>query len=417
MLPTPGEEPLKRIKRVLFVYDGDWPKAATRVRKLTKALSTGGYSVRLVCRNESKLSRRGREDWMTIRRLPAFPLKGLNRFLNFPFFFSPIWFWVVFSETRSWGADAIVVEDLPLAPTAVLIGRLRSIPVVYDMGEVYPEFLRGLKQFKRRTLADRVIRNPRPAEILERFVLSRADWTSVVSQESMARALRVGADPERISVVGNTPENPEELRRAMPGPLDLEGLDRRSLILFVGILISDRGLVQAVQAMELVRRSRPDAVLMVVGDGLERERIESEIVRLNLQKGVILLGWKDPEYLPGYYQSARVGLLPFLDGGQIRITLANKLFDYLGAGLPVVASDVPPMRRILEECGAGVLVEPGNPAALAAGILKVLEAPQEEWNRMSAAGIATVSRSYRWELDRDRFLMAMKSLARDQNGQ
>ena len=50
-----------------------------------------------------------------------------------------------------------------------------------------------------------------------------------------------------------------------------------------------------------------------------------------------MLGWQPHASLPAYYQQAQVGLIPFLDSSHIRITLANKLFDYMAAGLPVIA--------------------------------------------------------------------------------
>ena len=57
---------------------------------------------------------------------------------------------------------------------------------------------------------------------------------------------------------------------------------------------------------------------------------------------------------------ASIGILPFLATEHINITLANKLFDYMASALPIVASDVVPMRRVLSETEAGVLFPAGD---------------------------------------------------------
>src|SRR5690606_30846832 len=136
--------------------------------------------------------------------------------------------------------------------------------------------------------------------------------------------------------------------------------------------------------------------------------IRVEVDRLGLRDNVHLLGWKDHALLPAYYQRASVGLLPFLDTGQIKFTLANKLFDYMGAGLPVIASDVPPMRRIVSETGAGLLVAAGDPEGLGVAIVRLLQGPREERRRMSECGIRAVRDKYNWEVDSKRLVDAVQ---------
>jgi glycosyltransferase involved in cell wall biosynthesis len=371
------------------------------------ALAAAGHDVRLLARNEERAPRKEREDWMEVRRLPAFPGAIVNRIANFPYFFNPLWIHQILHHARGW-ADAIVVEDLPLAPTALWVGRLLRVPVYYDMGEVYPEYLRGLWDIRSPTLVDRFVRNPHAADVLERYVLPRAEHVFVVSDESRNRALRRGAHEDRISIVGNTPEDPESLVRPQPTPADLQLLEGRPIILFTGILIFDRGIIDAVRAVAIARREIPDLAFVVVGDGPDAEQIRREVELHDLDEHVYLLGWKEHATLPAYYQRAHAGLLPFLDGGQIRFTLANKLFDYMGAGLPVIASDVPPMRRIVDETGAGILVPPGQPEALAEAVIRLLRLPAQDRELMAARGKAAVAEKYNWRVDSRRFVYAIE---------
>jgi glycosyltransferase involved in cell wall biosynthesis len=147
----------------------------------------------------------------------------------------------------------------------------------------------------------------------------------------------------------------------------------------------------------------------IVGDGPERPKLEQLIKQLGVGDRVALLGWQNHADLPAFYANSQIGLLPFYDCNHIRITLANKLFDYGGAGLPVVASDVPPMRRVLEETGAGLLARPGSPEDLAEKIAQLVRDPalREELGRR---GQQAVRSHYNWSVDEKRFLNAITAV-------
>jgi glycosyltransferase involved in cell wall biosynthesis len=392
--------------RILYVYDGDWPRGAIRVAKQTRSLAAAGHTVHLISRNSQGQPRRQQEPWMTVLRLPHFRPRWVGRALNFPFFFNPVWIWSIWRAAKEMGAECMVASDLPLALTALWVGRWLRIPVHYDMAEVYPEFLRSLWACEDMSWSDHFVRNPRAADWIERRVLPRFRTIFVVSEESRARCLQFGVPADRLVIVGNTPENVETLGACPPMPADLAPWKRRPRVLFVGTLIGDRGVAAAVEAMTHVISDVPDAALIVVGDGPDRSRIQAAIDRAGVRDHVALLGWRESPGLAAYYHHADVGLLPFQDTPHIRITLANKLFDYMAAGLPVVAVDVPPMRRIVHETGAGVLYPPGDTAALARAIVELLRDPPSRAT-FGTRGRQAATTKYCWREDEKRLVAAV----------
>jgi len=393
--------------RILYVYDGDWPRGAIRVAKQTRSLARAGHTVCLISRNRLGQPRQQHEEWMTVRRLPYFRPPWLNRALNFPFFLNPVWIWAIRQAAVAVRADCIVAADLPLAPTALWVGRWLRIPVHYDMAEVYPEFLRSLWACDEMRWSDHLVRNPRAADWIERRVLPRFRTIFVVSEESHARCVQFGIPEDRLVVVGNTPEGVDVSGTCHQMPSDLAPWAARPRVLFVGTLIGDRGVTTAVQAMNLVIRAVPDAALIVVGDGPERSRIQAAVDRAGLPRHVALLGWRESQDLAAYYHHAHIGLLPFRDTPHIRVTLANKLFDYMAAGLPVIAVDVPPMRRVLGETGAGLLYPPGDVAALAGSIVELLRDPLRRAD-LGACGRRAVKTKYCWREDEERLVAAVR---------
>jgi glycosyltransferase involved in cell wall biosynthesis len=307
--------------------------------------------------------------------------------------------------------ELILVCDLPLAPCAIWFGRAFRIPVHYDMGEIYPEFLRSVRLLERQGPLKRLIRAPKLAEWVERYVLRRTAAVYVVSVESRDRCVKLGVPPERLVVVGNTPESVAELRAPQPPPPGIADLvrDEREILLFVGILIADRGVVDVIRALPDIQARRPKAALVIVGDGPERPALERTAEQLGLESSVRLVGWRVPKDLPAFYQAGHIGLLPFRDSPHVRLTLANKLFDYMGAGLPVLGSDLPPIRRVLLETGGGRLYEPDNPADLARVAADMLEDLPGR-RAMQARGRHAADTVYSWERDAERLREAATRL-------
>jgi glycosyltransferase involved in cell wall biosynthesis len=392
---------------VLYVYQGDWPRNATRVAKETRSLAEAGHHVVLLAGNPNRAARRQQAAWMEVRRLPAPPSRLLRRLTNYPLFINPIWLWYVWRTARTIKADSIVVRDLPLAPVALLAGHWLRIPVHYDMADVYPVLLRANRE-DHPGFMNRLMRNATVAAWVERQVLRRVATVFVVAEESRARCLALNVPAPRAVLVGNTPANIDELTAPHPVPDDLVSLRDRDLVLFVGNLLADRGLDLAIRAMTPVAAEITGAALVLIGDGRERQRLERFARELGLQEHVYFLGWKPHcEHAP-YYAYAKVGILPFLATEHICITLANKLFDYMGAGLPVVASDVPPMRRILAATRSGLLVPPGDSAALSRAIATLLRDATQRAT-LGQNGRRAVAAQYRWAVDGQRFLAAIES--------
>ncbi len=392
--------------RVLLLWDADYPWDV-RVEKVAGALAKQGLEVHLLARN---LARRpvletGRD--LTIHRLTPLPSWAgrLNDAYTFPAFMNPVWVSTVDRLVRRLRPEVMIVRDLPLAPLAVVVGRGAGVPVLWDMAESYPEMVRNVWIFGPRKARNLLIRNPWLADLVERFVITRAHRILVVVQEARDRLLRKGADPLKIAIVSNTPEldgYPRPAARVPPdGPLHL---------VYVGLAGRSRGLDIAVSGLASYRARGGRARLSVAGTGAALDEIKDLAARLSLGSEVDFLGWVDPARVPALIATADMGIIPHRRCPHWDTTIPNKLFDYMAAGIPVLASDPPPMARILAATGAGVSYPDGSPDAFA-DAMHSLEDPAVR-AEMGSAGRGAVETEYNWTADSKRLVGVVRSLMR-----
>jgi glycosyltransferase involved in cell wall biosynthesis len=325
---------------------------------------------------------------------------------SFPAFVNPRWCSLIYRTFVRERVDIILCRDLPLAPVAVVIGKMLGLPVVIDVAEHYPGLLRDLynrHNFKFRNL---LIRNPYLASVVERIALPAADRLLVVVEESARRLERIGVDPERITVVSNTPPAPDLVR---VGPTSAGRNGEPMRLVYLGKIEYSRGLSIALQALQRMQSDGPPVTLDVFGTGRQLEFHRREADRLGLNGTVTFHGFRPHEEALGRLSSFDVGVIPHHATRHWNYTIQNKLFDYMGAGLPVLVSSMPPAARIVSATGAGLVFHDRNVHSFTEAVQHLSDPAVRE--RMGAAGRKAVAQTYSWEHDAQRLKAAIEDTA------
>ena len=153
-------------------------------------------------------------------------------------------------------------------------------------------------------------------------------------------------------------------------------------ILFVGRLEERKGLTHLLKAYHRLRKRKVDARLLVVGAG-PKLREYKRYVGLRGIRDVEFLGRVDDEAKVRYFASADIYCAP--NTGQESFGIV--LLEAMAAGVPIVASDIHGFKRVVERNVQGLLVEPRNPRALAAGLYALARDPELR-HEMGEAGRA-----------------------------
>lgn len=396
--------------RICKIWDGDYPWDV-RVEKVINACTDVGWDVDLVCRNEKRLPRLDRYGALEIHRLPYLaPAFGrLNRLVNFPYFFNPVWISNILHVARKARPDVILVRDLPLAITGIFARQMLDIPVVLDLAENYPAMLRDTWRLGPFRPSNIIVRNPRIAEWVERYALARADHIIVVVEEAASRLIRLGVDRTRVSVVSNTPPRDRAKKlNSLLNPIDLPTGD--PVIMYLGNLDPGRGVDTLIGAMPAVVQMAPHAHLVIIGSGILFDFLRSRTVQLGVQEAVTFLGRVPHAMVQSHLSHADICVIPHDSTDSNNTTISNKLFDYMAAGKPVVVSDCPPTARIVRSVGCGLVFPSRDSCALAGRIHELLNASTRDV--MGQQGRDAVRIEYNWERDSRVLVQALSEAIR-----
>ncbi len=166
------------------------------------------------------------------------------------------------------------------------------------------------------------------------------------------------------------------------------------LILGVGRLVEKKGFHHLIHACRILKQMGVPFRCVMVGEGPQRHLLEEQIRQNGLNGDVRLTGPLAQERLMEWYGAARVLAVPSIqtaDGD--RDGLPNVLLEAMAMRIPVVASAISAIPEAVADGGPGFLVPPGNPAALAEALRRLLTDPQLR-ERMGGQGRATVCRDF-----------------------
>lgn len=268
------------------------------------------------------------------------------------------------------------LHDPELLPVAVIL-RLAGKRVVFDSHENFP-----LQALDRDWI-------PRRARWLARVVVAAGErlcfraCNAVISAEPVAAQRIKGA-----AVVRNLP-----LAEEFAVDRTSEAATTSGGVVYVGDITRSRGAVEMVRMAEHLALGVNDRLVLA---GRVQNELREELEQLPGWNQVDFLGWLDRPAIVATLQRARVGLVTLHPTLKYQSALPVKMFEYMAAGLPVVASDFPLWREILEPLGAGVLVDPLDPEAIADAVRDLLRSPAVA-TKMGGRGRAAVLDGLSWE--------------------
>ncbi len=280
-------------------------------------------------------------------------------------------------------SDVLVANDLDTLPACFLASRIRRITLVYDSHEYFTEVPELVGRRFTRSIW----------KAMEKRMLPRIRFATTVSG-SVADAYREQYGI-RMEVVRNLPIC-EKMPPARP---DLRRCGPKRIIIYQGVLNVGRGLENMIRAMQYLE----DFLFEVYGDGDIAGELKRLRQDLKLEDRVRFGGRLPFEELKDITRQASLGISLEQDRGlNYRFALPNKLFDYIQAGVPVLVSDLPEMRKVVEDYDIGQILKDPDPEKLAEQVREMMNA--HELRRKWKKNLRRAAQELCWETEEDKLL-------------
>ena len=184
-------------------------------------------------------------------------------------------------------------------------------------------------------------------------------------------------------------------------------LARPSKVLYIGGIENIRGATEMVQAIGLIPKSF--GVQLVMAGNFSNIQFENDIRKMDGWTRVDYRGWVNRGNIATLLEESRMGLVVLHPRINYLDSYPVKLFEYMAAGIPVIASDFPLWREIVESAGCGLLVNPLKLNEIVDAVVYLLENP-EEAEQMGKNGRQAVLEKYSWGVEEKKLLEFYKKV-------
>jgi glycosyltransferase involved in cell wall biosynthesis len=372
--------------QILMVLANEFPPDV-RVENEALTLAEAGHEVHLACYTRKNAPEKEIFKGIIIHRIPIslFLYKTSVAALTAPFYFA---FWERFLDSiiGKYRIETLHIHDLPLVRVGVRLKEKHDLNLVADLHENWPALLTVSPHA--RTLFGRLLSPNFLWVRYEKTILQHADLTIVVVDESKDRLRELGLDASKIIVVSNTLKQDNFI---LP---DIHPDPDHFTLYYAGGLTFHRGLQTVIEAVSLVRRQIPEIRLRIAGSGRFRSKLQNLVSHYKLVSTVEFLGHLSLKEVAENLALADAALIPHLKSAHTDSTIPHKLFQYMYANKPVIASNCVPLERIVSETKSGVIFKSGSAVDLADKIMKLYEKritvlPARKW----------VEEKYNWQSD------------------
>lgn len=347
-----------------------------RVQRTCRVLQACNYEVVLVGR---KLKQS-----VSVNHLPFKTKRMKLLFTQGPFFYfffnTRLFFYLLFSKSH-----LLYANDLDTLLSNYLVSKLKKQPLIYDSHEVFCE----VPELTGSPIKKRIW------EKIEAKIIPKLKYCITVNQSIADYFQKKYNTP--FHVVRNIPE---QLSGFIPKTrTELGFLSDKKIIVMQGAGINiDRGAEELVEAMRYVR----DAHLFIIGGGDVFEKLKTMVQDPDLKKNITIINKLPKKELLHYTFNADLGISIDKDTNlNYHYSLPNKLFDYIQAGIPVLASKLPEIEAIIAKYAIGDFISSYEPRHIAQKINEVLLfKSRPEWLNQ----IKIAQQEYTWEKEQQQLV-------------
>jgi len=301
-------------------------------------------------------------------------------------------------------ADIYHFHDFELIFKVMKIKKaLPNCKLVYDVHEHYPDMMRMSRK------VPGIIR-PLATFIVDKSEIHFARKFDRIITADDAVKHRFDKYNPRVDVIYNFTEfEPEEENKQGTDT------DKEYDVIYQGGITLERGVFNVVRAINILKEKFPEIKMIFVGpfeDAQGKELVEKFIQENDLDANIFFTGRVPHTEVRDYMRKSRIGVVTLMPLPKYYKNIPIKQFEYMSCGIPVVGSDLPPIKNFLTAYNSGIIVDPTRPEDIAKAVNILLSDPRL-CQEMGNNGIKAVREEYNWGRMEQKLLAIYKRLEQE----
>ena len=267
------------------------------------------------------------------------------------------------------GVEVLHIHDIQIAQAAISVSERFGIKFNLDLHENRPEIMKYYKHVN--SFLGKIFINPFRWKKAEESFVKKANKIVVVTENAKEELLsRVNIHEKKIIIYPNTVRKDFYHNKKVDKVLE-EQYSKNFVITYVGNTSERRGLSTVIKSLRNLQKTIPNIKLLIIGKSSFDGVLKNEILRYGVKDLVDFIGWVKENEIPNYLSISKLGLSPLHRNIHHDTTYANKIFQYISFGCPVVSSDVIAQSELVKKHNIGVVFEDRNVMDLTKKIIQL----------------------------------------------
>lgn len=290
--------------------------------------------------------------------------------------------------------DVIHIHDIRVARSVFLLKEL-NIPIVLDLHENRPEIMKYYAWVK--TIAGKLLVYPKRWKYFERKYIHRSNHIIVVTDQAKEYYQKMYKIREtKFTVLPNTVRQSFYENYKLDDHI-LNRFKDNFVLLYVGDTGLRRGLLSAIKSVKKLSKEISHILLVIVGKSKDDHILKEAVSKLKIEKYVRFEGWQNFETFQSYISACDIGISPIHRNIHHDTTFANKLFQYMSFGKPILVSDCPPQKELVEDFECGFAFESENADEFSKYVLKLYK-EKDTYNTFAQNAKKAIQTVLNWEI-------------------
>lgn len=249
--------------------------------------------------------------------------------------------------------DVLHIHDMRIAGTVFSVNKKYNLPIVLDLHDNFPEVMKEYPHLKK--FPGKYIIKPKKWSQNEQEFIEKADKVITVSQEFVnSLKNRLSTDSNKVVLVPNTVRESFYTNAQFDNDI-IKRFENDFVLLYLGDTGLRRGLQTAIEAIPILKKKIPNIRLVIVGTSTEDLILKKFAKDLDVEDSVSFESWQDEKLFPSYIMAAAIGISPLFRNKQHDVAYANKLFQYMSFGVPLLVSNATAQQNLVLKTNTGLV--------------------------------------------------------------